>query len=238
MIANKYRQVGDRIAVAPTDKNAVGLGEEFYIVGIDNNGDLLLNKAVQYDHTASFVPPQRDGNGIPALLTAEVINLSRNIVITGDDFKHVGCSNNLPEAVIGEQTSTQGCRCSSFRSQCTMGLHTAIMGGSARISNTRVERCGQRGKYIALYVSSRKYHLTFVHVIHTGIEGKYCLHFHKLDDCPSCSFKVRSLCNKMFLCPVLLTFSIRTMQLKGVISVVLLSIQHIHQLLKTMYYTM
>lgn len=176
------------------------MGEEFDVVGIDDNGDLLLNKSVQYDHTASFVPPQHDGKCVPSLLTAEVINLSRNIVVSGDNFKHVGCSNNLPEAVIGEQTSVQGCRCSSFRSQCTLGLHNAIMGGSARISNTRVERCGQRGKYIVLYVLSRKQSSLTIHAFNTsGIEGKYCFHFHKLGDCLSCSFKVRSNYNEMFL---------------------------------------
>ena len=37
--------------------------------------------------------------------------------------------------------------------------------GVSRISNTRVEKCGQR-----------------------GVEGKYCLHFHKLHDCPNCLF--------------------------------------------------
>ena len=163
-LLHNYRRVGDRIAIAPTEKRATGHGEEFFIIDIIN-GNILLNKAVQYDHDASFVRPQPNGN-VPALLSAEVINLSRNIVITGDDFKHVGCSNDLPEAVVGEQTSVLGCKCSSFRSKCTLGLHTAIMGGSARWSNTRVERCGQR-----------------------GIEGKYCLHFHKLHDCPTCLFK-------------------------------------------------
>ena len=34
-----------------------------------------------------------------------------------------------------------------------------------KITNTRVEKCGQR-----------------------GIEGKYCLHFHKSGDCPTCLF--------------------------------------------------
>lgn len=101
---------------------------------------------------ASFTPKVPHGN-TPALMSAEVVNLSRNIVITGDDFKHVPCDPNLPEAVAGEQTSVLGCRCSSFRNQCTIGLHTAIMsGGAAKIQNTRIERCGQRGvegKYLS-----------------------------------------------------------------------------------------
>jgi hypothetical protein len=81
------------------------------------------------------------------LKSAEVINLERNIIITGDDFTQIACDPGLPEAVAGEETSVLGCRCSSFRTTCTMGLHTIQMhGGLARIQNTRVEKCGQRGK--------------------------------------------------------------------------------------------
>ena len=145
MLQNR-RRVGDRIGISPTKVRATGHGEEFTIIEIDEKGSLLLNKVAQYDHAATFVPRPPDGN-VPALMSAEVVNLSRNIVITGDDFKHIGCDPNLPEAVPGEETSVLGCRCSGFRSKCTMGLHTAAMnGGSANIQNTRIERCGQRGK--------------------------------------------------------------------------------------------
>ena len=142
---HKIRQVGDRIGIAPTEKRAKGHGESFTIIEIDEQGSLVLDKQAQYDHAASFVAPQPHQN-VPALMTAEVVNLSRNIVITGDDFKHVSCDSTLSEAVHGEQTSAMGCRCSSFRQHCTLGLHTiSMIGGSARIQNTRVERCGQRG---------------------------------------------------------------------------------------------
>jgi hypothetical protein len=148
-----HRRVGDRIGVSPTADLAKGSGEEFTIVGIDPNvGSLVLDKPALYNHGASFVPPYYDGggdNGVPALMSAEVVNLSRNVVITGDEFRHVGCDPSLSdEAVPGEETSVLGCRCSSFRSKCTVGLHTAMMnGGSASIQNTRIERCGQRGEY-------------------------------------------------------------------------------------------
>jgi len=165
-------RVGDRIGIAPTDKTSSGHGEAFTIIGIDKGGSLMLDKRVQYVHEAKFAPAHTPGgNNIPALMSAEVINLSRNIIITGDEFRHVPCDSSLPEAIPGEETSTQGCRCSSFRKACTLGLHTAAMhGGTARIQNTRVERCGQR-----------------------GIEGKYCLHFHKLHDCPTCLFKSNAI---------------------------------------------
>lgn len=124
----------------------MGNGEDFTIISIDSKGVLTLDGPAQYQHDASFIPPQ-EGQENPALMTAEVVNLSRNILITGDRFKHVPCDPSLPESVGGEQTSTEGCRCASFRTQCTIGLHTAVMhGGTAKIKNTRLERCGQRGK--------------------------------------------------------------------------------------------
>lgn len=145
--SSSCRRLGDRIGISPTQPRAVGIGEEFTITDIDSKGVVTLDGIVQYQHGASFVPPQQ-ANQSPALMSAEVVNLSRNVVITGDDFKHIPCDPNLPESVPGEQTSVEGCRCASFRTQCTMGLHTAVMhGGTAKIQNVRVERCGQRGKY-------------------------------------------------------------------------------------------
>jgi hypothetical protein len=122
-----HRRVGDRIGVAPTKKRAMGYGEVFTIVGINPIvGSLLLNGPAQYDHGASFVPPHNDGGGggggVPALRSAEVINLSRKVVITGNEFRHVGCDPSLPEAVPGEETSLLECWCSSFRTQCMVGV--------------------------------------------------------------------------------------------------------------------
>jgi hypothetical protein len=160
-------QVDDRIAIAPTEKRAKGDAQEFVIVGIDEaDGTIRLDRTSISQHDAkAFVNPAPDGEAI--FQSAEVINLSRNVVISGDDFEEVQCDQTLPEAIPGEQTSTQGCRCSSFRDSCTVGLHTIHMnGGTSRIENTRVEKCGQR-----------------------GIEGKYCLHFHQLEACPDCLFR-------------------------------------------------
>ena len=147
--------VGDRIGISPTEVRGNGIGEEFHITSIDiDSGIITLDGTAMYRHDASFfVPPRRGGNNtnqvVPALMSAEVVNLSRNILITGDDYKHVSCDPNLSEAVGGEQTSVDGCRCASFRSTCTMGLHTAAMhGGTASIQNVRVERCGKRGMFL------------------------------------------------------------------------------------------
>jgi hypothetical protein len=90
-------------------------------------------------------------------MSAEVINLSRNIIITGDDFEHVPCDPTLTSDI-------EGCMCAEYRTTCTVGLHTIQANeGSLQISNTRIEKCGQR-----------------------GIMGKYCMHFDNLNDCPDC----------------------------------------------------
>lgn len=163
-------------------------------------------------------------------MSAEVINLSRNIVITGDEFKHVQCDPNLTdEAVEGEETSTKGCRCSTKfnRNQCTVGLHTAVMhGGSAKIQNTRIERCGQRGKCIEWSLPG-KMHLFFVrHYAH----------------CP-CKFSnvaqvLRENIAFIFTCSMIVqTVCLRRMQLKGAIREESSSTQLIHQPLKRTSFT-
>ena len=146
--------VGDRIGIAPTEKKSMGFGEEFRIHSISGDGSITLDKEVQNHFMAEFAPPLVEG-GQPILKSAEVVNLDRNIVITGDDFRHIDCDDSLiDEAVTGEQTSVEGCRCSSFRKKCTMGLHTIHMhGGVARIQNTRVEKCGQRGEQLKFHYS-------------------------------------------------------------------------------------
>lgn len=138
--------VGDRIAIAPTQVRSEGSGQEFRISAISNSGIITLSDAAQHNFDAEFYSSSHSGGG-PVLKSAEVVNLDRSIVITGDDFTQMPCQAGLPEAVAGEQTSAKGCLCSNFRQTCTYGLHTAqIHGGVMRIQNTRVEKCGQRGK--------------------------------------------------------------------------------------------
>ena len=165
-------KIGDRIGISSMASASGGSGQTFSIVDANDDGMVVLDGSSNQDYSVESHPPTKAGvvnpndPFAPALLSAEVANLSRNVIITGDDFRHVPCDPGLPEAVLGEQTSTQGCRCSSFRSKCTLGLHTAQMGGGTMsIRNARVEKCGQR-----------------------GVEGKYCLHFHKLGPCPDCVF--------------------------------------------------
>ncbi len=139
--------VGDRIGVATTRHRSQGTGATFTIQSIQNDGTITLSEPSPDTFDAEFIASPSSGlKAKPALKSAEVVNLDRSIVITGDDFSHVPCQNSLPEVVTGEQTSSLGCKCASFRWTCTMGLHTAHMYyGVSKIQNTRIEKCGQRG---------------------------------------------------------------------------------------------
>lgn len=56
-----------------------------------------------------------------------------------------------------------------------MGLHIIQMNsGFQQIENTRIELCGQR-----------------------GVEGKYCLHFHQMGECPDCIYRNNAIENGM-----------------------------------------
>eukprot|EP00985_Skeletonema_marinoi_P024316 scaffold16804_cov299-Skeletonema_marinoi.AAC.1 len=155
-------KVGDRVGISPTQKGSDGTGHTFRITQLDDDGTVHVDRPNPSIKKAAFIPPRQatynEETRTASLLSAEVVNLSRNIVITGDDLRHVDC-----EPKIG---STQGCRCTEHRKKCTVGLHTAQMhAGTMSIRNVRLEKCGQR-----------------------GIDGKYCLHFHRLSDCPDCEF--------------------------------------------------
>jgi len=164
-------KVGDRLGISPTESQARGWGQDVFIAEIRNDGTIVLMESINNYHRADFETANMNENA--ALLSAEVINLSRNIILTGDDFEEIQCDPNLPEAVIGEQTSVLGCKCSTFRTKCHVGLHAMQkFGGVTKIEDIRVEKCGQR-----------------------GIEGKYCLHFHKMGECPDCLFKNNAIEN-------------------------------------------
>ena len=177
-------QIGDRIAIAPVSDRAQGRAQTFIISNFvyDNNnnnngGDsdddqqpqqmaqIQLHRPSLYEFRgrASRSP----GSNEVIFDSSEVIHLSRNTIITGDDFTEVPCDPTiLTEVFPGFTTSTEGCKCTESRSSCTVGLHTVHMyGGSTQMDNVRIEYCGQR-----------------------GIEGKYCTHLHHLNDCPDCQF--------------------------------------------------
>ena len=160
-------KIGDRIAVAPTEKSSQGWAQDFVIAGIDDDGIVTVDRAASYTFKAEFTSyGNGDGKNV-ATKSAEVVNLSRNIVITGDDFVNVDAVDGLTEANPNEGTSSEGCMKNNVRTKCTYGLHVVHMfEGVSRIQNVRVEKCGQR-----------------------GVEGKYCFHFHKLNDCKDCLLK-------------------------------------------------
>jgi hypothetical protein len=150
-------RVGDRIAVAPTESQAKGTGQSFIIMHLASDGSVLLDRPSHYDHKADYRQSRIPDVMPPILMSAEVINLSRNIVITGDDFENIPCHQSI-------EMASDGCMCTDYRKTCTVGLHmTMVKSGTMRVSNVRVEKCGQR-----------------------GIMGKYCIHLHELRDCPNC----------------------------------------------------
>lgn len=136
-------KIGDRIGISPTQKGSDGTGHTYTIIDLDDDGTVYVDTPNTNEKKAIFLPPRQavynEETRTASLLSAEVVNLSRNIIITGDDFRHVDCENGI--------SGTSGCRCSEHKTKCTVGLHTAQMHmGTMRIRNVRVEKCGQRGK--------------------------------------------------------------------------------------------
>ena len=162
-------RVGDRIQVAPTDGGSQGEAQTFVITSLGAFNRIHLNTwAWATFQSETQVTENVDENApkLASLRSAEVINLSRNIIVTGDDFRNIDCDPTL-SIHFRREISDKGCWCrTGVRSKCTMGLHTIQMyGGVTKWKHVRVEKCGQR-----------------------GILGKYCLHPHLVGDCPDCVF--------------------------------------------------
>ena len=133
-------QVGDRIGIAPMEIQSKGTGQTFAITDMDSDGTISLDRTSFYNHKAEFVPSQVPDQMPPILMSAEVVNLSRNIIITGDDFENIPCDPDVTNEV-------EGCMCTDYRTTCTVGLHTAMaMSGILRVANVRcrVERVALR----------------------------------------------------------------------------------------------
>jgi hypothetical protein len=166
-------KIGDRILVGPTERSSEGQAQDFRIVGFGPNNQVELDMhavplKIGGEHVTvvdsfkadlQYIPLH--GKPVASLRSAEVIHLTRNIIITGDDFRHIECD---PKLGNGYAPVIEGCRCSDSRKHCTMGLHTIHMfNGIIKIKHARVEKCGQR-----------------------GVLGKYCMHYHLMGDCPEC----------------------------------------------------
>lgn len=88
-------QIGDRIVIGPNnfyEIGSVGTAEDFFIGGFGSNNTVhLTNKYGQKASTSKvyFAETRYLNKETFATASAEVINLSRNILITGDDFTHV-----------------------------------------------------------------------------------------------------------------------------------------------------
>jgi plastocyanin len=169
-------RVGDRIQVAPTTGYSSGEANTFRIAAFGDHNLVRLagsypgrteHGAATQGFAAQFEHLNRNPKPSAFLRSAEVIHLSRTVVFTGDDFRHVPCDPALT-ADPHTRISSQGCHCqNNGRSVCTLGLHINHMfGGKSRMQHVRAEKCGQR-----------------------GVLGKYCMHLHMMGDCPSCLFE-------------------------------------------------
>eukprot|EP00984_Skeletonema_dohrnii_P016647 scaffold7444_cov90-Skeletonema_dohrnii-CCMP3373.AAC.5 len=98
-VASMGWKVGDRIGIAPTTHGSDGTGQTFTIASILGNNTIQLSHTNPLDqiHEATFIHGGAGGDhGAPPILkSAEVVNLSRNIIITGDDFEHVPCDASI-----------------------------------------------------------------------------------------------------------------------------------------------
>jgi hypothetical protein len=162
-------QKGDRVVVASMAPLSQGTALQANIIELLGNTIVVqtLGGAASAASAAAKMFPVKTAlsqSGTVVLQSPEVINLSRSVVITGDDFTHELCDPSLTDP-------TMGCMCDDGRGVCTVGLHVVHDGassdlGAMRIENTRIEKCGQR-----------------------GIKGKYCLHFHYAGICHGCAFR-------------------------------------------------
>lgn len=126
-------RTGDRILISPTQRSgSQGEAEAFTITSISGN-TIQLDSPPQQDFEATF----KARNGLVTTKSAEVINLSRNLVITGDEFENVACDDSLSDD-FGEGVSSEGCMYTSIRSTCTVGLHTIASKNSIlKLQNAR-----------------------------------------------------------------------------------------------------
>ena len=80
-------KVGDRIVIAPTDFGSQGNAADFTIQSFDSNNIIKLGDRDGLDMaliSSTFESKTvYTGKNMSALMQAEIINLSRNIIITG-----------------------------------------------------------------------------------------------------------------------------------------------------------
>jgi len=159
-------RMGDRVAMASMQPLSQGRALAGHIIAMDDTGITVDFGVVETIRVERILTPA----GSIALMSPEIVHLSRNIVITGDDFEQIPCDPSLSP----NSFTPMGCACQPGipLATCTLGLHVAMAGAGSTldIQHTRIEKCGQR-----------------------GIQGKYCVHFHYMDDCPSCVLRGNAL---------------------------------------------
>jgi hypothetical protein len=149
-------RVGDRIGVAPTGMPSQGhgdfAGESFRITAmrVVKSG---AEVATVIDLDAPLEEPKL--GVVSKRLQAEVINLERNIVITGDDFDDElhGLQTKMAYGMLARDQGRQ-----------------EELGGTMHIEYTRVEKCGQRG-----ILGSYCLHFHLMGDCTAGSDGQRCI---------------------------------------------------------------
>ena len=126
-------RAGDRLVVAPTQRASSGLADAANIASLGSYNTIRLDAPLASGYAAEYVGLGEGRGGVP--MAAEVLNLDRSIVITGDALSHhAPCRAAFGALAFAGSPS------------CTVGLHVIQMfGGTMQVEHTRVERCGQRG---------------------------------------------------------------------------------------------
>ena len=125
-------RVGDRIMLAPTTRGSSGSADAATITVLGSN-NITLSAPLTSSYQARFTAMGDAVVGVSE--AAEVIHLTRTVILTGDPLSTGACPAGLARAYPAGPDV------------CTMGLHAILMGrgGSMRVRHARVERCGQRG---------------------------------------------------------------------------------------------
>eukprot|EP00854_Cymbomonas_tetramitiformis_P006830 gene6830-8160_t len=108
-------RVGDRIAIAPTQMQSKGEAQWFYCMGINKNE---IELAADAGLSIAGITDQKFLG--EAHTRAEVINLSRNVVVTGDNFTLVACDP------AGSSAVDCACDTNINKAHCTRGLHVIM----------------------------------------------------------------------------------------------------------------
>ena len=133
---------GDEVLLPTTNlanmDNTYEKGNEIRVLANVADTSLTLSSPLKNTHDASYADDQSDVPADALQLRGEIANMSRNIVLRGDntDSEHAECLNRL-------QGDRGFANKAAIREHC-YGAHTATLEGSTwQVSNVELKRVGQ-----------------------------------------------------------------------------------------------